>query len=147
MTRRIAAAFALSALVLGACSATSGATVGPNLTIFGAASLKAALEAVAAAYETAHPGTTITVSTDSSAALETQIEQGAPADVFLSADTANPQKLVDAGLAAGEPVAFAVEGIVVVVASDLVRKPRCEPTQEHQPRNVEEREAETILAR
>ncbi len=45
------------------------------------------------------PGTDLTISTDSSAALETQIEQGAPADVFLSADTTNPQKLVDGGFA------------------------------------------------
>ena len=36
------------------------------------------------------PGTTLTISTDSSSALATQIEQGAPADVFLSADTTNP---------------------------------------------------------
>ena len=50
---------------------------------------------------------TLTIATDSSAALETQIEQGAPADVFLSADTTNPQKLVDKGLASGEPVPFA----------------------------------------
>ena len=42
------------------------------------------------------------ISTDSSAALETQIEQGAPADIFLSADMETPQKLVDAGLASGE---------------------------------------------
>ena len=49
-----------------------------------------------AAYEAANPGTTLTISTDSSSALETKIEQGAPADVFLSADTTNPQKLVDA---------------------------------------------------
>ena len=55
-----------------------------------------------AAYEAANPGTTLTVSTDSSAALATQIEQGAPADVFLSADTTNPQKLVDGGLADGD---------------------------------------------
>ena len=47
------------------------------------------------------PGVTLTISTDSSAALETQIEQGAPADVFLSADATNPQKLVDEGLADG----------------------------------------------
>ena len=72
-----------------------------ELTILGAASLKGALEQAKAAYEAANPGTTLTISTDSSAALETQIEQGAPADVFLSADTKNPQKLVDAGLAAG----------------------------------------------
>ena len=66
-----------------------------------------ALDKVKAAYETANPGTTLTISTDSSSALETQIEQGAPADVFLSADTTNPKKLVDKGLADGDPVTFA----------------------------------------
>ena len=66
-----------------------------NLTVYGAASLKGALDKAKAAYEAANPGTTLTISTDSSAALETQIEQGAPADVFLSADTTNPKKLVD----------------------------------------------------
>ena len=73
-----------------------------DLTIFGAASLKGALDKAKAAYEAANPGTTLTISTDSSSALETQIEQGAPADVFLSADTTNPKKLVDKGLAAGD---------------------------------------------
>ena len=62
-----------------------------------AASLKNVLAKVEEAYEAANPGTTLTISTDSSAALETKIEQGAPADVFLSADVTNPQKLVDAG--------------------------------------------------
>ena len=66
--------------------------------MYGAASLKGALETASAAYEAANPGTTLVISTDSSSALETQIEQGAPADVFLSADRTNPQKLVDAGL-------------------------------------------------
>ena len=47
----------------------------------------------------------LTVSTDSSSALETKIEQGAPADVFLSADTTNPQKLVDGGFASGDAIA------------------------------------------
>ena len=75
-----------------------------ELTIFAAASLKNVLAEAETAYEAANPGTDLTISTDSSAALETQIEQGAPADVFLSADTTNPQKLVDGGFAAGEPV-------------------------------------------
>ena len=70
---------------------------GVELTIYGAASLKGALDKVKTAYEAANPGTTLTISTDSSSALETQIEQGAPADVFLSADTTNPKKLVDKG--------------------------------------------------
>jgi molybdate transport system substrate-binding protein len=118
VTGRILTAFALCCHVLGACSGASGAAGDPNLTVFGAASLKAALEAATSAYQAAHPGTTITVATDSSAALETQIEQGAPADVFLSADTTNPQKLVDAGLAGGEPVAFAGNKLTIIVPAD-----------------------------
>jgi molybdate transport system substrate-binding protein len=88
-----------------------------DLTVFAAASLSGVLEEVKPAYESTHPGTTLTVSTDSSAALEAKIEQGAAADVFLSADTANPQKLVQKGLSAGEPVVFAVNRLAIVVAS------------------------------
>jgi molybdate transport system substrate-binding protein len=87
------------------------------LTIYAAASLKAALAKVKAAYETANPGTTLTISTDSSSALEAKIEQGAPADVFLSADTTNPQKLVDKGLAAGTVVKIAGNLLTVIVPS------------------------------
>jgi molybdate transport system substrate-binding protein len=86
-----------------------------ELMVFGAASLKGALEKAKAAYETAHPGTTVTVSTDSSSALETQIEQGAPANVFLSADTTNPKKLGDKGLAEGGAVPFAGNKLTVIV--------------------------------
>jgi molybdate transport system substrate-binding protein len=85
------------------------------LTIYGAASLKGALDKVKTAYEAANLGTTLTISTDSSASLETQIEQGAPADVFLSADTTNPKKLVDKGLAAGAAVAFAGNKLTIIV--------------------------------
>jgi len=95
-------------------SATTAAA-GVPLTVYGAASLKAALTKVAQAYATAVPGATMTVSTDSSAALETQIEQGAPADVFLSADTTNPQKLVDKSLASGAVVPFAGNLLTVIV--------------------------------
>ncbi len=91
----------------------SGAPV--SLTVFGAASLKGALDQAKAAYETANPGTTVNVSTDSSAALETKIEQGAPADVFLSADTKNPKILVDKLLTAGQAVTFAGNKLTVIV--------------------------------
>ena len=86
-----------------------------SLTIYAAASLKAALAKVKTAYEAANPGTTLTISTDSSSALETKIEQGAPADVFLSADTTNPQKLVDKGLASGAIVPFAGNLLTIIV--------------------------------
>lgn len=105
--------------IAGSRSASlDAAAAGVPLTVFAAASLKDALGAAVAAYAAAVPGATFTVSTDSSAALETQIEQGAPADLFLSADTANPGKLVAAGLAAGQPIVFARNRLVVIVPAD-----------------------------
>jgi molybdate transport system substrate-binding protein len=98
-----------------ATSADARSAAPAALTIYGAASLKGVLDKVKTAYETANPGTTLTISTDSSATLETQIEQGAPADVFLSADTTNPKKLVDKRLAAGAAVTFAGNKLTVIV--------------------------------
>ena len=118
---------AVLAIVFAACSSgtaspsparTTTPVAATQLTVYGAASLKGALEKVKVAYEAAVPGTRLTISTDSSATLETQIEQGAPADVFLSADTKNPQKLVDGGFAAGDLVAFAGNRLTVVVPAD-----------------------------
>ncbi len=117
-------ALILLVLVLAsACGATpsgsgiaSTAAAGPvNLTVYAAASLKDVLAGVKTMYETAHPGTTLTIATDSSATLATQIELGAPADVFLSADTSNPKKLVDDGLAVGGAVNFAGNELAVIV--------------------------------
>ncbi len=96
-------------------SAATSASPGGGLTIYAAASLKGVLDQARTAYETAVPGTTLTISTDSSAALETQIEQGAPADAFLSADARNPQTLVEKGLADGDPVTFAGNELTIVV--------------------------------
>jgi molybdate transport system substrate-binding protein len=97
---------------------SAGSTETVQLTVFAAASLSNVLDQIKPAYEAAQPGTTLTISTDSSAALETQIEQGAPADVFLSADTTNPKKLVDGGLSAGEAVVFAGNKLTIIVPTD-----------------------------
>jgi molybdate transport system substrate-binding protein len=123
-----------SAPVRTPAASTSGApaassSTAADLTIYGAASLKATLDKVKTAYEAADPGTTLTISTDSSSALETQIEQGAPADVFLSADTANPKKLVDKGLAAGDPVDFAANLLTVIT-------PNANPAAIHTPADL-----------
>jgi molybdate transport system substrate-binding protein len=97
-------------------ASSAPATAAPaSLTVYGASSLTAVLAKMTTAYETANPGTTLTISTDSSTALETKIEQGAPADVFLSADTTNPQKLVDKNLAAGSVTRFAGNLLTVIV--------------------------------
>jgi molybdate transport system substrate-binding protein len=112
-------------LVLGATAALAilagctphGSNPGESLTIAGAASLKGVLDRAKAAWEVAHAGSTLTISTDSSAALETQIEQGAPVDVFLSADTVQPRRLADNGLA-GRIVTFARNTLTVIVPAD-----------------------------
>jgi molybdate transport system substrate-binding protein len=131
--RRLLAGLIVATAIAGACSggaATPVATSGPPssapstnpaaasdapLTIYGAASLKGALDALKPAWESGHRGSILTLSTDSSAALETQIEQGAPADVFLSADQMNPRKLVDKGLADGVALSFAGNALTIVV--------------------------------
>ncbi len=103
-------------------SATStpvpAATQPAELVVYGAASLKGLLEAAKSAYEATIGDITIVLSTDSSAALATKIEEGAPADLFLSADTANPQHLVDEGLAAGEMISFAGNELAIIVPVD-----------------------------
>jgi molybdate transport system substrate-binding protein len=135
MKSRLAVLVSALVFVLAACSSseaspaastapstapTAASSAAPSsgpaaLTIYGAASLKGVLDKVKTAYEAANPGSTLTISTDSSATLETQIEQGAPADVFLSADTTNPKKLVDKGLAAGAAVTFAGNKLTLIV--------------------------------
>ncbi|MCA1455622.1 molybdate ABC transporter substrate-binding protein [Bradyrhizobium sp. BRP22] len=78
----IAAAFVI---LLG--SAASPATAQEKtLTVFAAASMKNALDDIDAAY-TAKTGVKVNASYAASSALAKQIEQGAPADVFVSADT------------------------------------------------------------
>jgi molybdate transport system substrate-binding protein len=106
---------ACSGAQAGASVAPSAATPAVDLTVYAAASLKGVLDAAKPAYDSSHPGVTVVVSTDASSALETKIEQGAPADVFLSADTTNPKKLVDADLTVGPAVEFAGNKLTVVV--------------------------------
>jgi molybdate transport system substrate-binding protein len=143
MRSRLGAVLAVLALVMVACSSTSGsspsasaapaatptsaasaaASTAPSaaavdLTIYAASSLKAALDKTKTAYEAAYPGTTLTISTDASSALETKIEQGAPADLLLSADTSNPQKLVDKQMTVGPAVNFAKNKLTVITPKD-----------------------------
>jgi molybdate transport system substrate-binding protein len=78
--------------ILVAFLAVAGVAVPPaaaqdkTITVFAAASMKNALDDIDAAY-TAKTGLKVTVSYAASSALAKQIEQGAPADVFISADT------------------------------------------------------------
>jgi molybdate transport system substrate-binding protein len=82
---RLAGIFAALVVLLGAAHSPAVAE-DKTITVFAAASMKNALDDIDAAY-TAKTGVKITVSFAASSALAKQIEQGAPADVFISADT------------------------------------------------------------
>ena len=99
--------------LLGCTHADRAASV--ELSVFAGASLGDVMRAASPSYQSATPGVRLTIATDSSAALRTQIEHGAPADVFLSADEANARALFDVGLADGPALVFASNRLVIAV--------------------------------
>jgi molybdate transport system substrate-binding protein len=81
-----------------------------------AADLRHALEEVIAAFRAEHAGTSVTVTYGASGALFSQIEGGAPYDLFFSADERFPQRLADAGRAVVESVTTYAVGHLVLWA-------------------------------
>jgi molybdate transport system substrate-binding protein len=98
-----------------------------ELQVFAAASLTDALKEIAPAYEAAS-GNTLQFNFAGSQALSRQIREGAPADVFLSADEAKMDALEKAGLILdGARTSLLSNSLVVVVAVDstlVVRAPK-----------------------
>ncbi|MDQ1060316.1 molybdate transport system substrate-binding protein [Arthrobacter globiformis] len=95
---------------------TSGAQkLSGTVTVFAAASLKASFTKIASEFEAANPGTKVTLNFAGSSDLVTQITQGAPADVFASADTKNMAKLSDAKLIDGTASNFATNVLEIAV--------------------------------
>jgi len=115
----------LTAAAMAGCSSssktsTSSATTtaaGPtgSITVSAAASLTGTFTALGKSFQTAHAGTTIHFNFGSSAALVTQIQQGAPADVFASASKATMESLVSSGDITGDPTVFARNQLELVV--------------------------------
>jgi molybdate transport system substrate-binding protein len=99
-----------------AAAATTAPAVEGDITVFAAASLTESFTAVGQALAEANPDAKATFSFDASSALVQQITEGAPADVFASADTANMDKLTGAGLNGTEPVIFATNLLTIIVA-------------------------------
>jgi molybdate transport system substrate-binding protein len=102
----------------GGAAPTSSASGTSTLTVFAAASLKQTFSTLGTTFEAQHPGTTVTFGFAGSSDLVTQLQQGAPADVFASADTKNMQKAVDDALVAGSPVDFATNTLEIAVPPD-----------------------------
>lgn len=124
MARNAVAAALLVLLSLGlvpavsACGDQTGSSTDERrLVVFAASSLTEAFEEAGTTFEAAHPGTRVRFNFGGSSALTTQITEGAPADVFASADTAQMALAVQRG-DAGEPRTFATNSLVVVTPAD-----------------------------
>jgi molybdate transport system substrate-binding protein len=85
-----------------------------ELVVFAAASLRESFGAIARTFEREHRGVTVSLALAGSQELRTQIENGATADVFASADSKHMEMLVAAKLV-GNPRIFARNEPVIVV--------------------------------
>ncbi|WP_238420606.1 molybdate ABC transporter substrate-binding protein [Gordonia sp. 'Campus'] len=118
MNKRVAALAVAGVLLAAGCASDDADRANPSsstgtLDVSAAASLKKTFTAIADEFEAAHPGVTVRLSFDGSSTLANQIEQGAPADVFASADQKNMDKL---GELADSPKIFATNTLLIVTA-------------------------------
>ncbi len=105
-------------VVLAAIAARLMCAGQPELMVAAAASLTDAFTQIGKAYEKKHPQAAVKFDFASSGALATQIEQGAPVDVFASADADNVDRLARKGLVTlTSRTVFASNTVVVIVPS------------------------------
>lgn len=117
---------AIRATRVGALALAFGLLATParaaELTVSAAASLTAAFGEIGAAFAGAPGGLPVRSNFAGSSTLVQQIREGAPVDVFASADEANMQKLVDARAVAGSPEIFARNRLEILVARGNPKK-------------------------
>ena len=118
---RVAAAVMTLGLAAGACASdapsTPAATAGVtgDIVVFAAASLADSFTRIGTNFEAANPGSTVMFNFAASSALATQINEGAPADVFASASPATMKTVTDAGNAEGTAAVFVKNQLVIAV--------------------------------
>ncbi len=100
----------------GAPPSSSGKSSPSSIVVFAAASLKPTFTLLAGKFNTDNPGATVDFDFAGSSELATQLAQGATADVFASADSAQMDTVVKAGLTTSDPVNFASNTLVIVTA-------------------------------
>ena len=86
-----------------------------TVTVFAAASLTEAFRTIGEDFEAAHTGTQVEFNFAGSSTLARQIIEGAPADVFASADQESMQKAIAAGEVEGAPQGFARNRLAIIV--------------------------------
>ncbi|MFN2489520.1 MAG: molybdate ABC transporter substrate-binding protein [Actinomycetota bacterium] len=108
-----------------------------TVTVFAASSLTESFTELGERLESHRPGTSVVLNFASSSDLALQITEGAPADVFASADTLQMAVVEDAGLARN-PMLFATNELVVIVPSD-------DPARIETPRDVAKSGVKLVL--
>jgi molybdate transport system substrate-binding protein len=109
----------LLTLVLSTCSRMNTNPESRTLTVYAAASLIEAFTELGKAFEASHPGSTVAFNFGGSQNLRTQIEQGAPADVFASANNKEMGALVTANfIEISTPRVFLTNQLVVILPKE-----------------------------
>ncbi|MBK9386329.1 MAG: molybdate ABC transporter substrate-binding protein [Planctomycetes bacterium] len=107
------------ALVLASCGGGDRA-----IRVFAASSLAPAFEELAREFERAHPRRRVELHCAGSSTLALQLQEGAPADVFASADEANLSKVIEARLTLTDPEVFARNRLALAVPKGNPRRLR-----------------------
>jgi molybdate transport system substrate-binding protein len=113
---------ALAVLIAAAQPVAAAPRPSGEITVFAASSLTESFDAIAKQFEKKYPGVSVKFNYDASSNLATQINQGAPADVFASADQDNLQKTIDSGAVTPPPVAFAKNRLEIAVEKGNPKK-------------------------
>lgn len=112
-TKRMGATVLVVSLV--ACSGTGSDPSTDEILVSAAASLTDAFGEVESVFEEAHPGVDVILNLGGSSTLREQILDGAPADVFASANQANMDQVVGADVTAGAVEVFATNRLAIAV--------------------------------
>jgi molybdate transport system substrate-binding protein len=111
------------ALLLAGCAPGPVATLAPaepvDLNVFAAASLSAAFGEIGKQFEVTHPGVTVVFNFAGSQQLAQQINEGAPADVFASANKTQMDAVITAGgVTSAAPQTFVRNRLVAIFPKD-----------------------------
>ncbi len=110
-------AWIIVSLLLGSCKGAANTT--QTLTVYAAASLTDVFTEIGTTFEAGHSGAIVVFNFGGSQNLRTQIEQGAPADVFASANLNEMDALITKGFVTGEaPKIFLTNRLVVILPAD-----------------------------
>jgi len=121
--RRIFVVFAALSVVIAAAQPVAAAPKpSGEITIFAASSLTESFDAMAKQFENKYPDVSVKFDYDASSNLATQINQGAPADVFASADQDNLQKTLESGAVTPPAVVFAKNRLEIAVEKGNPKK-------------------------